>query len=289
MDKYQKAAKKSGARIVNCCGFDSIPSDLGVHFLQQEGKQQFGKFFNNVKLRVKAMKGGASGGTIASMIEMLVAGKADPELRKQMGNPYVLCPEKHRYTIRQTIIKAPVYDEDFQAWVAPFIMEAINARVVLRSNSLLKMAYGKDFSYGEAMLSGQGIKGRLTGLGITGGLGLFAGSLILDPIRNLMQKYVLPKPGEGPSLQDQLNGYFDLRLHGRNKKGQQLMVQVTGDRDPGYGSTAKMLAQAGLCLAFDLAAEDKAGGFWTPATAMGDLLVERLSEHAGMTFETYEK
>jgi short subunit dehydrogenase-like uncharacterized protein len=104
-----------------------------------------------------------------------------------------------------------------------------------------------------------------------------------------MQKYVLPKPGEGPSLQDQLNGYFDLRLHGRNKKGQQLMVQVTGDRDPGYGSTAKMLAQAGLCLAFDLAAEDKAGGFWTPATAMGDLLVERLSEHAGMTFETYEK
>ena len=289
MDKYQKAAKKSGARIVNCCGFDSIPSDLGVHFLQQEGKQQFGKFFNNVKLRVKAMKRGASGGTIASMIEMLVAGKADPELRKQMGNPYVLCPEKHRYTIRQTIIKAPVYDEDFQAWVAPFIMEAINARVVLRSNSLLKMAYGKDFSYGEAMLSGQGIKGRLTGLGITGGLGLFAGSLILDPIRNLMQKYVLPKPGEGPSLQDQLNGYFDLRLHGRNKKGQQLMVQVTGDRDPGYGSTAKMLAQAGLCLAFDLAAEDKAGGFWTPATAMGDLLVERLSEHAGMTFETYEK
>jgi short subunit dehydrogenase-like uncharacterized protein len=288
MDRYQEAAKKSGARIVNCCGFDSIPSDLGVHFLQQEGKQQFGTFFNNVKLRVKSMKGGASGGTIASMIEMVVAAKADPGLRKQMGNPYILCPEKHDYRIRQTSIKAPVFDKDFQAWAAPFIMEAINARVVLRSNSLLNMAYGEDFSYGEAMLSGQGIKGRLTALGIAGGLGAFAGSLIFDPVRNLMQKYVLPKPGEGPSLQDQLNGYFDIRLHGRNKKGQQLMVQVTGDRDPGYGCTAKMLAQAGLCLAFDLSTDDKTGGFWTPATAMGDLLVGRLSEHAGMTFETME-
>jgi len=289
MDRYQEAAKKSGARIVNCCGFDSIPSDLGVHFLQQEGKQQFGTFFNNVKLRVKSMKGGASGGTIASMIEMIVAAKADPGLRKQMGNPYILCPEKHDYRIRQASIKAPVFDKDFQAWAAPFIMEAINARVVLRSNSLLNMAYGEDFSYGEAMLSGQGIKGRLTALGIAGGLGAFAGSLIFDPVRNLMQKYVLPKPGEGPSLQDQLNGYFDIRLHGRNKNDQQLMVQVTGDRDPGYGCTAKMLAQAALCLAFDLSADDKAGGFWTPATAMGDLLVERLSEHAGMTFETLEQ
>ena len=289
MDRYQEAAKKSGARIVNCCGFDSIPSDLGVHFLQQEGKQQFGTFFNNVKLRVKSMKGGASGGTIASMIEMIVAAKADPELRKQMGNPYILCPEKHDYRIRQTSIKAPVFDKDFQGWAAPFIMEAINARVVLRSNSLLNMAYGEDFSYGEAMLSGQGIKGRLTALGIAGGLGAFAGSLIFDPVRNLMQKYVLPKPGEGPSLQDQLNGYFDIRLHGRNKNGQQLLVQVTGDRDPGYGCTAKMLAQTALCLAFDLSADDRAGGFWTPATAMGDLLVERLSEHAGMTFETLEQ
>ena len=160
MDKYQKAAQKVWCTHRQLLWVSiQFLSDLGVHFLQQEGKQQFGKFFNNVKLRVKAMKGGASGGTIASMIEMLVAGKADPELRKQMGNPYVLCPEKHRYTIRQTIIKAPVYDEDFQAWVAPFIMEAINARVVLRSNSLLKMAYGKDFSYGEAMLSGQGNQG----------------------------------------------------------------------------------------------------------------------------------
>ena len=288
IDKYAKAAKKSGARIVNCCGFDSIPSDLGVQFLQQAGKQRYGSFFRQVKLRVKAMKGGASGGTIASMVEMIVAAKADPAVRSAMGNPYILCPDKHTYSNRQISVKGPVYDKDFGSWAAPFIMEAINARVVLRSNSLLKMAYGKDFSYGEAMLSGPGIKGRFAALGITLGLGAFAGGLIVNPIRNLMQKYVLPKPGEGPSLQDQLNGYFDIRLHGQNKKGQQLMIKVTGDRDPGYGCTAKMLAQAGLCLAFDLPKEDKAGGFWTPATAMGEKLIPRLIGDAGMTFEVVE-
>ena len=282
--KYEKTAKTSGARIVNCCGFDSIPSDLGNHFLQREGKKQFGKFFNQVKLRVKAMKGGASGGTIASMAEMIVAAKADAQVRRDMANPYILCPKKHSYSIKQTSVKGPAYDRDFGSWSAPFIMEAINARVVLRSNTLRRMAFGKDFSYGEAMLTGAGNSGRLKAIALTAGLAAFAGSMVLDPIRNLMNKFVLPKPGEGPSLQDQLNGFFDIELMGKNAKGEKLTVKVTGDRDPGYGCTAKMLAQAGLCLAFDLAKEDKAGGFWTPSTAMGDLLIERLNNHAGMSF-----
>jgi short subunit dehydrogenase-like uncharacterized protein len=282
--KYEKTAKKSGARIVNCCGFDSIPSDLGNHFLQREGKKQFGKFFNQVKLRVKAMKGGASGGTIASMAEMIVAAKADAQVRRDMANPYILCPKKHSYSIKQTSVKGPAYDRDFGSWSAPFIMEAINARVVLRSNTLRRMAFGKDFSYGEAMLTGAGNSGRLKAIALTAGLAAFAGSMVLDPIRNLMNKFVLPKPGEGPSLQDQLNGFFDIQLMGKNAKGDKLTAKVTGDRDPGYGCTAKMLAQAGLCLAFDLAKEDKAGGFWTPSTAMGDLLIERLNNHAGMSF-----
>ncbi|MGB2359846.1 MAG: saccharopine dehydrogenase family protein [Porticoccaceae bacterium] len=282
--KYEKTAKKSGARIVNCCGFDSIPSDLGNHFLQREGKKQLGTFFNQVKLRVKAMKGGASGGTIASMAEMIVAAKADAQVRRDMANPYILCPEKHSYSIKQTSVKGPTYDKDFDSWSAPFIMEAINARVVLRSNTLRRMAFGKDFSYGEAMLTGAGNSGRVKAIALTAGLAAFAGSMVLDPIRNLMNKFVLPKPGEGPSLQDQLNGFFDIELMGKNAKGEKLTVKVTGDRDPGYGCTAKMLAQAGLCLAFDLAKEDKAGGFWTPSTAMGDLLIERLNNHAGMSF-----
>jgi short subunit dehydrogenase-like uncharacterized protein len=282
--KYEKTAKKSGARIVNCCGFDSIPSDLGNHFLQREGKKQFGKFFNQVKLRVKAMKGGASGGTIASMAEMIVAAKADAQVRRDMANPYILCPKKHSYSIKQTSVKGPAYDRDFGSWSAPFIMEAINARVVLRSNTLRRMAFGKDFSYGEAMLTGAGNSGRLKAIALTAGLAAFAGSMVLDPVRNLMNKFVLPKPGEGPSLQDQLNGFFDIQLMGKNARGDKLTAKVTGDRDPGYGCTAKMLAQAGLCLAFDLAKEDKAGGFWTPSTAMGDLLIERLNNHAGMSF-----
>ena len=282
--KYEKTAKKSGARIVNCCGFDSIPSDLGNHFLQREGKKQFGKFFNQVKLRVKAMKGGASGGTIASMAEMIVAAKADAQVRRDMANPYILCPKKHSYSIKQTSVKGPAYDRDFGSWSAPFIMEAINARVVLRSNTLRRMAFGKDFSYGEAMLTGAGNSGRLKAIALTAGLAAFAGSMVLDPVRNLMNKFVLPKPGEGPSLQDQLNGFFDIQLMGKNARGDKLTAKVTGDRDPGYGCTAKMLAQAGLCLAFDLAKEDKAGGFWTPSTVMGDLLIERLNNHAGMSF-----
>ena len=127
----------------------------------------------------------------------------------------------------------------------------------------------KTFSYGEAMLTGAGNGGRLKAIALTAGLAAFAGSMILDPVRNLMNKFVLPKPGEGPSLQDQVNGFFDVELMGENTKHDKLRVKVTGDRDPGYGCTAKMLAQAGLCLAFDLAKEDKAGGFLDPFDRYG--------------------
>ncbi|MCS5586979.1 MAG: saccharopine dehydrogenase NADP-binding domain-containing protein [Porticoccaceae bacterium] len=284
MDRYESAAKASGARIVNCCGFDSIPSDLGVHFLQQVGAKKFGQFFDRVSLRVKAMKGGASGGTIASVIEMFIAAKADPELRRAMGNPYMLCPEDHSYKNKQTRIKGPIYDKDFHCWSAPFIMEAINARVVLRSNALLKMAYGDNFSYGEGMLTGKGKKGYLRAFGLSLGLASFALGIMLKPVRKLMQRFLLPKPGEGPSQQQQADGYFDIRILGTNNR-HQARIKVSGDRDPGYGCTAKMLTQAGLCMAFDIAKSDLSGGFWTPATAMGDALIERLSNSAGMSFE----
>jgi short subunit dehydrogenase-like uncharacterized protein len=282
--KYADAAKQSGARIVSCCGFDSIPSDLGVHFLQQHGQQRFGRYFNSIKLAVNAMKGGASGGTLASMIEAVKAAKSDPKLRKDMNNPYILCPEIPDLRHPQVSIKGPAYDADFQRWSAPFIMEAINARVVLRSNMLLGMAYGDDFLYREQMITGKGFKGRLSAIGLTAGLGLFAVTVIINPLRAFMQRYVLPKPGEGPTPEAQLAGYFDLSLLGKNEDGKILKVRVTGDRDPGYGCTAKMLAQASLCLAFDVTQEQCNGGFWTPATAMGDQLTDRLTQHAGMTF-----
>lgn len=285
-DKYNQAAEASGARIVNCCGFDSIPSDMGVFAMQQRAQVQFGHPLPHAKLRVKAMKGGASGGTIASMIEALKAAKADPKMRKKMGNPYLLCGSDHQYSIRAKSVSGPQFDPDFNCWIAPFVMEAINSRVVLHSNALLNMAYGRDFSYSEGMLTGKGLKGRIGALMTTAAFGLLGLGLYFSPTRTLLEKFVLPAPGEGPSPEEQLNGYFDVRVHGRDDQGNQLTVKVTGDRDPGYGSTAKMLGQAGLCLAQDIAKEDRAGGFLTPSVAMGDSLLQRLEAYSGLTFET---
>ncbi len=285
-DKYNQTAEASGARIVNCCGFDSIPSDMGVFALQQRAQAQFGHPFPHAKLRVKAAKGGASGGTIASMIEALKAAKADPKIRKKMGNPYLLCGSDHQYSIRAKSVSGPQFDKDFDCWIAPFVMEAINSRVVLHSNALLNMAYGRNFSYSEGMLCGKGLKGRLMANLTAIGFGLLAVGLYLSPSRALMERFFLPAPGEGPSPEAQLNGYFDMRVHGRDDQGNQLTVKVTGDRDPGYGSTAKMLGQAGLCLALDIKKEDRAGGFLTPSVAMGDALLQRLQAQSGMAFVT---
>jgi len=284
IDKYQNKAKETGARIINCCGFDSIPSDLGTYFLQQTAHKRFAAYFDRVKLGVRAMKGGASGGTIASMIEMLIAAKANTKVRKAMANPYLLCPQNHSHKVRQMRLKGAAYDKDFQCWSAPFVMEGINTRVVLRSHGLQSMPYGDQFSYSEIMLTGKGGKGRIRALSLSVGLGVFVMSAFITPLRKLMQKFLLPKPGEGPSEQEQINGFFDMRILGKNDQ-HKLIVKVTGDRDPGYGSTAKMLGQSALCIALDIDKAELPGGFWTPATAMGDQLIERLSQHAGLAFE----
>jgi short subunit dehydrogenase-like uncharacterized protein len=282
LDKYQLRAQKTGARIINCCGFDSIPSDLGVYFLQQVSQQQFGTTFSQVKLRVKAMKGGVSGGTVASGIEMAKAVKKDPSLRRKMGNPYLLC-QPQISTAKQPRILKPVFDKDFNAWSAPFIMETINSRIVLRSNNLQQNSQD-DFTYGEAVLTGKGRKGYFRAWGVTLGLGVFAVAAKNKFLRFLIQKFILPKPGQGPSPKQQQNGFFDLRIIGKNNQ-QSVVVKVTGDRDPGYGCTAKMLTQAGLCMAFDITKSELPGGFWTPATAMHNKLIKRLVASAGMTFE----
>ena len=282
--KYGKAAKESGARLVSCCGFDSIPSDLGVHFLQRHSKEQFGAYSSNIKLGVNAMKGGASGGTLASMIEAVKAAKSDIRLRKEMSNPYILCPEKKDLSHRQISVKGPTFDQDFQTWSCPFIMEAINARVVLRSHMLNGFPYGSEFLYREQMMTGKGLKGRLSALALSMGLGFFALGVFMTPTRKLIQRFI-PQPGQGPSPEAQTAGYFDISLLGKTSSGEKMEVRVTGDRDPGYGCTAKMLAQSGLCLAFDFDNAEREGGFWTPATLMGDKLISRLVDNAGMTFD----
>jgi len=281
---YEAAARKSGARIVHCCGFDSIPSDLGVHFLQRAARERYGEPCAEVRMRVKAMRGGFSGGTVASLLNVIKEASSDPQLRRELANPYALCPEDDARRQRQPEVRSPQYDSDFESWVAPFVMSAINTRIVHRSNALAKHAYGAEFRYEEAMLTGSGIKGQLAATAVTAGIGgmLLAGAV--PPARWALERFVLPAPGEGPSAEEQRNGCFDLRFLGRTADGQTLRAEVTGDRDPGYGSTAKMLGQAGACLALDFADAGRPGGFWTPATMFGDRLIERLTAHAGLSF-----
>ncbi|HET7204493.1 MAG TPA: saccharopine dehydrogenase NADP-binding domain-containing protein [Steroidobacteraceae bacterium] len=286
LTRHEATARRSGARIVHCCGFDSIPSDLGVHFLQQVAQRRFGQPCTEVKMRVKAMRGGASGGTVASILNLLAEVGQNPGLRKELADPYSLWTEAGKPKVRQHDVRFAEHDPDFGAWVAPFVMSAINTRIVHRSNMLTHAAYGHDFRYDEAVLMGRGLRGRANAAAMASALGAFMVAASIGPVRKTLERFVLPAPGEGPSPEAQRKGCFDLRFHGRTRDGRVLRCKVTGDRDPGYGSTAKMLGQAAACLASDVA--DRPGGFWTPATLLGDRLLERLRAHAGLTFETID-
>ena len=286
VDRYEDEAKASGARIVHCCGFDSIPSDMGVWFLQEKAEQTFGAPCRDVRMRVKAAKGEFSGGTVASMMNIAKEAAADPKLRKELANPFSISPAGHRSETRQPSLKGAEYDKTFDVWLAPFVMGAINTRIVHRSNGLQGARYGKEFTYDEAMMTGRGLKGRLAAYGITGGLGAFFTASAIKPTRWVVEKFV-PQPGEGPSPEAQKAGFYDLRFVGRTEDGKTIITKVTGDRDPGYGSTGKMLGEAGMCLAFDLPAE-KEGGFWTPSSLLNGSLMERLTSKAGLTFEVLE-
>lgn len=281
--QHAAAANASGALIVHCCGFDSIPSDLGVHVLQQAAIATSGQPLNRINMRVVKMKGGPSGGTVASIINMVKEMTTDADLRKEMKDPYSLCPPDHGFSARQPDVGV-AFDADYGSWTAPFVMAAINTRVVHRSNALSGAAYGTDFLYEEAVVTGKGGRGKRMARAMKWGMGGFMAALVVPPIRWGLEKFVLPKPGEGPSEKEQLEGEFDLLFMGETDAGEMMQARVTGDRDPGYGSTAKMLAQAAVCLAKDIP-DGTEGGFWTPATLMGDALVTRLRDHAGLTFE----
>lgn len=288
MDKYQEAAKQSGARIVNSCGFDSIPSDLGVYFTQKQAEAKFDSACDVIHMRVKAAKGGLSGGTIASMATIFEEVGQDKSRRKQVANPYLLNDDKNAPNVRQSNVSKPEYDSEHQRWLAPFVMASINTRIVHRSNQLLGYEYGREFKYDEAMWMKDGLKGKLTSYALSAGLLGFATAMMITPSRELLSKHVLPKSGSGPSKEEQENGYFDIRLFGQTANKDSITTKVTGDKDPGYGSTSRMLSQAALCLAQDISKEEVKGGFWTPASAMGDKLLARLEKHAGLSFDVID-
>jgi short subunit dehydrogenase-like uncharacterized protein len=283
IDAHQQAAEHSGARIVHACGFDSIPSDLGVWFTQQQAIERFGRPCRAIALRVKAMKGAASGGTVASMMNLVEQASGDRELRAILSDPYALAPEGMRHGPRQPGMLGPQHDAASGQWTAPFVMAATNTRVVQRTHALLGRPWGDDFEYSEAMMFGDGPVAAAKAVAITGGMAGFAGLAALAPTRKLLGM-VLPEPGEGPTPEAQSAGFFDIRLFGRTADGDEIVTRVTGQGDPGYGSTSKMLAESAMAL-LDRDRQAVGGGFWTPATAFGDRLVERLVDHADMTFD----
>jgi short subunit dehydrogenase-like uncharacterized protein len=283
IDAHHATARESGARIVFTCGFDCIPADLGVFFLQNEMKARHGTNAREIKFRVKGFQGGASGGTIASMLNMLEEASADPNVMQVMNQPYSLNPKSERTGPDGPEPSLPTYDTDFGEWTAPFVMSTIDTKVVRRTNALLDHTYGREFRYSEAMLTGAGPIGFAKASGVTASMGATMGAMAIGPLRRLIAKR-LPAPGEGPSKEQRESGYFDIRFLAfhPDDESKNLRSRVTGDRDPGYGSTSKMLAESAICLAVDSLASQP--GISTPAAGMGEALLVRLQKNAGLTF-----
>ena len=288
IDAHQAEAEKTGARIVHACGMDSIPSDIGVFFLQRAAKELHGKPCSHVKMRVTEMKGGFSGGTAASMIYGFEEGPKDPTITRYMTEPYCLNPEGQREgpDAPDTMMSAAVkYDEDLQAWTKPFFMGPMNTKIVRRSNALLGYPYGQDFRYEEASLVGAGPMGWMRAKGEALSFIGFILTVAMPPTRSLLKKYVLPKSGEGPSAEKRETGFWRVVLVGKLSDGNVMQARVEGAGDPGVESTSRMLVEAALCLAKDSDGIAVGGGSWTPASAMGELLLQRLTSNAGLSFE----
>ena len=279
---YDESARHSGARIVHTCGFDSIPSDIGVYFLQKEMIARHSVPARHIKFRLRTAKGGMSGGTADSGLAMVEKVEKDKSLRSQLTDPYLLNDNFRGADGPDRI--SPFYDEDFESWVAPFVMGPINTRVVRRSAELLGDMYGSNFRYDEGILTRGGPTGFLGATGIGLATGLAMATLAAPPTRKIIKRFI-PKPGEGPSEQEQEQGFFEIELKAKHPDDEALDLRaiVKGDRDPGYGSTAKMIVESAMALAHDDV--KKSGGFWTPASVIGDKLLQRLPLHAGVTFE----
>ena len=268
IDAHEAAAKASGARIMFSCGFDSIPFELGTFFVQEEAKRVFGAPASRVKGRVRDMRGTLSGGTAASARAQFEAVARDLSLVAILNNPFALTPGFEGP--KQPRGNKPAYEEDLQSWTAPFMMATINTRNVHRSNMLMGFPYGREFIYDEMVLTGSGEKGEANAKKV-----MAANSEKTGPNA--------PKPGEGPSKEERENGRYDLLYVAIAPDGRQVRAAVKGDRDPGYGSTSKMISECAICLLRDTPGVP--AGIWTPGAAMQHKLIKRLVDNAGLTFQ----
>tara|TARA_B100000809_G_C15136086_1_gene530635 strand:- start:2538 stop:3755 length:1218 start_codon:yes stop_codon:yes gene_type:complete len=281
IDQYNEAAKENETKIVHTCGFDSIPSDMGVYFIQREAKAKRDSRAQQIKMRVAGMSGGMSGGTYASFSNTMEEAKEDKNIFKVLTNPYGLNPIDEQVGEDKSDLRSIVFDKASQSWIGPFIMAGINTKVVRRSNILSGYSYGKNFRYEEATIYGKGFKGRMKGIINVIPMGLMMSAKPGSLLKRAVDA-VLPKPGEGPTKKQREDGFYNLKFYITLEDGSSAFAKITGDMDPGYGSTSKMLGEAAVCLAKDKLSN--LSGILTPSIAMGDALLKRLEKNAGLTF-----
>lgn len=284
-DHYHDKAASNRTRIIPLCGFDSVPSDLGTYLVVRYMQRELGVSCLAVKAYFQAV-GGFNGGTLASAFNLYDDSKVD-----QLANPFLLNPSCDRSPEEMERNQDPVlpqYDPDIGTWVAPFFMGAINTRVVRRSSALYSQwqeSYGSDFTYQEYLKFDPPLA-WLQAAGVTAGTALFTGAMQQPPIRQLLQP-LLPQPGSGPSEKTMNEGWFRCELLGLTSDGRKVRGAIADQGDPGNRATVKFLCESALCLALNedlLPGGRQRGGILTPATGLGDVLVERLRK-AGMTIQ----
>ncbi|HET7311539.1 MAG TPA: saccharopine dehydrogenase NADP-binding domain-containing protein [Mycobacteriales bacterium] len=283
MQRCDATARRTGARIVNSCGFDSIPSDLAVQALHDRARADGAGELEDTTFVLTGVRGGVSGGTIASIQGHVDEMRHNPEMRKAMADPYSLSParDKEPDLGKQPDLHGPVRDDALGGWLAPFVMASFTTRIVRRSNALQDWAYGRQLRYRELMLAGPGPIGLAKATAITAGLGVGMAGLALPPTRALLDR-VLPSPGEGPSEDVRNRGFFRVEVHTRTSTGARYVAHMAAQGDPGYAATAVMLGESALSLALDGDRLPVAAGVLTPATAMNGALADRLRA-AGFT------
>lgn len=276
--RYRAEAEQTGARMIHCAGFDSIPSDLGVYLLNQYAQEKKQTYLKSATLTVTNMRGGFSGGTLASGIAQLDYYARNRNEAKRQDYPYLLCPSDKQLERKSAAQQAVLFDKNYQEYSIPFFMQAINIKVVHATNALLDYPYSKEFSYEERII----VQSRLGAYKQVFISAIFKFAMKFSLLRNYISKKMPIQPGHGPSELLQKSGFFKMHIIGQTHDSSKLSLYVHGDRDPGYGSTAKMISEMAICLYEN---NKLPGGFWTPASAFGNELATRLSQYAGVKFE----
>jgi short subunit dehydrogenase-like uncharacterized protein len=285
MSSCHQEAVRTGARVVHSCGFDSVPSDLGVLLAHQAARADGAGDLEDTTLVVTALRGGISGGTLASGLGQVDDMRASTGNRRIVTDPYGLSPDRDAEPALgdERELSWARYDPGLGQWTGPFLMAGFNTRVVRRSNALLGWAYGRGFRYREVTGFGTGPLAPVRAATVTAGLTALLAGVALRPSRSLLAP-VLPKPGQGPGEKARRTGFFRIEVHARTSSGSQYLAKVAAHGDPGYAATAVMLGESALCLALDRDRLPDRSGVLTPATAMGETLASRLRA-AGQTYE----